>query len=128
MRTTTLLMITALLAAAPACERRSERCPSNEPSDCPPASKISCGGFAGLPCPEGMTCVDDRTDDCDPARGGADCIGVCVARQSCDYEADPHKNYIGRSSDECAVIRFVCAEGWAYFADDCGCGCEVAGT
>ena len=41
---------------------------------------ISCGGFAGLLCPEGLICVDDPSDDCDPARGGADCIGVCVAR------------------------------------------------
>ena len=37
-----------------------------------------CGGFAGLPCPEGMSCVDDPDDSCDPANGGADCGGICV--------------------------------------------------
>ncbi|KAF2463130.1 uncharacterized protein BDR25DRAFT_246289, partial [Lindgomyces ingoldianus] len=37
-----------------------------------------CGGFAGLPCPDGLKCVDDPRDDCDPKHGGADCIGVCV--------------------------------------------------
>jgi hypothetical protein len=37
-----------------------------------------CGGIAGFPCPEGLTCVDDPDDDCDPNAGGADCGGVCV--------------------------------------------------
>lgn len=37
-----------------------------------------CGGFAGIPCPGGYACVDDPTDSCDPAAGGADCIGICV--------------------------------------------------
>ena len=37
-----------------------------------------CGGFAGFECPEGYQCVDDPSDDCDPRRGGADCIGICV--------------------------------------------------
>ncbi|WP_339133359.1 MAG: Kazal-type serine protease inhibitor domain-containing protein [Candidatus Electrothrix sp. GW3-4] len=36
-----------------------------------------CGGIAGLLCPEGMECVDDPSDDCDPAHGGADCLGIC---------------------------------------------------
>ena len=38
---------------------------------------IACGGFGGLECPDGLTCVDDPADDCDPNKGGADCIGVC---------------------------------------------------
>jgi len=38
-----------------------------------------CGGFAGLPCPSGLTCIDDPTDDCDPLCGGADCGGICVS-------------------------------------------------
>ncbi len=37
-----------------------------------------CGGIAAFPCPEGMKCVDDPTDDCDPTKGGADCAGICV--------------------------------------------------
>jgi hypothetical protein len=37
-----------------------------------------CGGFAGFECPEGLTCIDDPSDDCDPEHGGADCIGICV--------------------------------------------------
>jgi hypothetical protein len=37
-----------------------------------------CGGFAGVPCAPGFTCVDDPRDTCDPARGGADCSGICV--------------------------------------------------
>ena len=40
----------------------------------------ACGGIAGIPCPEGKTCVDDPSDDCDPKRGGADCPGICKGR------------------------------------------------
>jgi hypothetical protein len=38
-----------------------------------------CAGIAQFPCPEGFACVDDPRDDCDPAAGGVDCGGVCVA-------------------------------------------------
>jgi hypothetical protein len=40
----------------------------------------ACGGIAGIRCPEGKTCVDDPSDDCDPKRGGADCPGICKGR------------------------------------------------
>ncbi|MEO6421998.1 MAG: Kazal-type serine protease inhibitor domain protein, partial [Candidatus Nitrotoga sp.] len=40
--------------------------------------KHMCGGIAGFLCPEGMKCVDDPADNCDPAKGGADCAGICV--------------------------------------------------
>lgn len=42
-----------------------------------PVEPMFCGGFAGFECPRGMVCVDDPSDDCDPNRGGADCIGIC---------------------------------------------------
>jgi len=35
-----------------------------------------CGGFANLPCPGDLVCVEDPRDDCDPENGGADCGGV----------------------------------------------------
>ena len=37
---------------------------------------IVCGGFAGLSCPNAMTCVYNAFT-CDPADGGADCLGSC---------------------------------------------------
>jgi eight-cysteine-cluster-containing protein len=37
-----------------------------------------CGGIAGRICPRGQMCVDDPSDGCDPANGGADCGGICV--------------------------------------------------
>lgn len=98
--------------------------------------KIACGGFAGLSCPDNLTCVDDPSDSCDPDQGGADCIGMCIKPHgkkdkdkgnngnSCDY-TDPNRAYVGESVEECAVVKFVCAEGSHYFADDCGCGCEL---
>jgi len=37
-----------------------------------------CGGIAGFACHEANeTCVDDPSDSCDPANGGADCGGLC---------------------------------------------------
>ncbi|KAL0935820.1 proteinase inhibitor kazal [Colletotrichum truncatum] len=40
--------------------------------------KIYCNGFIGLQCPEGMWCMDDPRDSCNPKKGGADCIGICI--------------------------------------------------
>jgi hypothetical protein len=37
-----------------------------------------CGGFAGIQCHDvSQTCIDDPSDSCDPAHGGADCGGLC---------------------------------------------------
>ncbi len=38
---------------------------------------VSCGGLAGKACPGSSQCVDDPSDSCDPAAGGADCPGIC---------------------------------------------------
>ena len=38
----------------------------------------TCGGIAGKACPGGGKCVDDPSDSCDPAKGGADCGGICT--------------------------------------------------
>ena len=88
-----------------------------------------------MTCPEGQPCVDDPSDDCDPDFGGAACIGMCVKGRgnggngggngnSCNH-SDQSKTYVADSPEECAVIHFICSEGSHYFADDCGCGCEL---
>jgi hypothetical protein len=95
-----------------------------------------CGGFGGLQCSDGMTCVDDPSDSCDPMQGGADCMGRCVEdkdlegggkNEKCDFVDTPHKNYVGQSPDACATMKFACEAGKEYFADDCGCGCVMSG-
>lgn len=66
----------ALVGNLTACDRlgtTSERMASEDP--------IACGGFAGLECPDGLVCVDDPDDDCDPKHGGADCGGICEPAQ-----------------------------------------------
>jgi hypothetical protein len=97
----------------------------------------SCGGFAGTPCPDGYSCVDNPADDCDPSNGGADCAGVCSAaseqddaqgdtektKKRCDYN-DPNLQYVSRDPDQCAVIRFTCETGREPFFNECGCGCQ----
>lgn len=102
----------------------------------------SCGGFAGIDCPEGYSCVDNPNDDCDPNNGGADCAGMCSAasaqggeaqrddgndfgktKKRCDYK-DPNLQYVSQDPNQCAVIRFACDTGQEPFFNDCGCGCQ----
>jgi hypothetical protein len=93
-----------------------------------------CGGFGGIACPAGYTCVDDPSDTCDPRNGGADCGGICVkaarATETVDTTDDgakdcggPDKHYVLRDSTQCMAVTFECAEGTSPFFDDCGCGC-----
>lgn len=88
--------------------------------------KLTCGGIAGMVCPDGMTCVDDPSDSCDPANDGADCIGTCKQYVEpggvCDVSRDSY--YIDTNFEMCASIRFLYEPGYSFFADDCGCGCK----
>jgi hypothetical protein len=72
----------------PICPDGSSACPHGECTNgvcsmvfgaCP--NPGFCGGIAGFPCPPGFTCVDDRSDECDPNNGGADCGGQCVRQE-----------------------------------------------
>ena len=83
-----------------------------------------CGGFAGIQCPDGLVCVDDPNDGCDPKKGGADCGGICKkphGRKGC---GGPDRHYVEKDPNKCAAIKFLCAEGQQPFSDACGCGCE----
>jgi len=44
--------------------------------------------------------------------------------ETCDYDSEI-KKYVGRSGGECALISVLCVEDRKYFADECGCGCEL---
>lgn len=73
--------------------------------------KQMCGGIASLPCPDGMQCVDDPDDSCDPANGGADCSGMCVAQQGCSP----------------VMCELYCAYGFKKDANGCEiCSCNPA--
>lgn len=92
-----------------------------------------CGGFAAIPCPEGLVCVDDPRDQCDPATGGADCGGICVRphkakkdKTKCDDKSDPTLSYISQDPVQCLTLRFACAEGYVPFFNECGCGCQLS--
>lgn len=90
--------------------------PAPEPS---PGEVKACGGIAGLECPAGSACTDNPDDDCDPKAGAADCIGIC---KPCE---DPSlgRTYMSRDPDQCARMKFMCADGQVPFGDACGCGC-----
>ena len=68
------------------------------------ASGPFCGGIAAFPCPGAGSCVDNPNDDCDPARGGADCGGIC----------------------ECN-IRALCIQGLVFDPSPEVCACVPAG-
>jgi len=53
-------------------------------------------------------------------------LKTCLAGggTTCDFYADPAKRYVGKSPDECMLIKFFCEEGTHYFSDSCGCGCQ----
>lgn len=78
-------IVSIALAFTPACEKGGDQKGEAKKGDDKKGDEgeggdegpVSCGGLAGKPCPDGMTCVDDPSDDCDPAKGGADCMGIC---------------------------------------------------
>jgi hypothetical protein len=60
-----------------------------------------CGGIAAFQCPGGGSCVDNPNDGCDPARGGADCGGIC----ECRIEALCIRGFVfDRSPEVCACV------------------------
>jgi hypothetical protein len=69
---------------------------SNVVTIAPAPSSIVCGTLAAGACPGKGTCVDDPTDSCDPARGGADCGGAC----SCNVQATCGWGYVWDSLPE----------------------------
>lgn len=66
----------------------------------------SCGGFVELLCPEGLECVDDPTDACDPAKGGKGCMGTC---QEAKYDPCGGKS-CGDSCKICPPGKVDCVE------------------
>ncbi|KAJ6441296.1 Kazal domain-containing protein [Purpureocillium lavendulum] len=50
----------------------------DKPGICVPDKPAQCSGFMGLMCPDGLHCYDKPKDGCDPKKGGADCIGICL--------------------------------------------------
>ena len=71
--------------------------------ECEPAPTF-CGGIAGFPCPDGLTCVDDPSDECDPNSGGADCGGICVTPGACG------KSICGPGMVCCNALLGICTE------------------
>ena len=93
-----------------------------------------CGGIAGLPCPEGYTCVDDPRDDCDPLAGGADCGGICVVQhENACVDFCRSQGHTGRAFGDCVSN---CTSGHCSFDNDCrtfsnycdGCSCRALGV
>jgi hypothetical protein len=83
--------------------------------DCRPCDDGSCGSEVFL-CNEDGSC-GESTYVCPPGstpNGGTKGPDVC---------ADPAREYVADSPEQCAVIRYACGEGQPAFSDECGCGC-----
>lgn|GEM_PF-2667620 len=79
--------------------------------DAPGSCVKRCGGIAGLSCDGTDICADDPNDACDPANGGADCMGVCRAAI-------------------CSGKTAKCAAGYKWSQFDCNCvasDCRASG-
>ena len=62
-----------------------------------------------------------NTCGCDQSAGISCTKKACM----CDPAAEVRRReYIGKSPDECATIRFTCPSNTTPFMNTCGCGCE----
>lgn len=70
-----------------------------------------------------FTCADDQvafsSEEC-----GCGCITELDTGLACLDDTVPTVERYG-DVRECELIDFACGEGWTYFADDCGCGCQL---
>ena len=112
------------LACGPTTEAQAQQAPQLQEGQ---PEGAFCGGIAGFTCAAGLTCVDDPNDGCDPERGGADCGGICQKQRKPEctgQDRDPAQKYVSKDPAQCALIRFKCKDGFTYFSNDCGCGCQ----
>jgi hypothetical protein len=63
-----------------------------------------CGGIAGIACPGGQQCIDVPNDGCDPAKGGADCSGLCQPK-------DPNQCTDDNQCPKVAAPCVTCPDG-----------------
>jgi hypothetical protein len=82
-------------------------CECSTTAPCPPGSTFdssssvcacvtaapTCGGIAGIRCPGNAQCVDDPSDGCDPAHGGADCGGICECNATTQRVCPPGSHF-----------------------------------
>ena len=86
--------------------------------------------FTGCDRPDAIACTMDAKvcpDGSSVGRIPPDCeFTPCIGgRIGCDYDV-PERKYVGKSVDECSLIRFTCEQGMEYFTDECGCGCILS--
>jgi len=91
-----------LLAAAKAGPILS---PSNDEPPIIPHIGPQCSGILGTPCPEGLECIDDPRDICDPNDHWDDCIGVCIGGGTFPFfleakKASAHSTVRSREGEE----------------------------
>jgi hypothetical protein len=72
------------------------------------AADPECGGIAAKACPAHSTCKDDPADTCDPAKGGADCAGICV--QDTPPKVDDNAKACGGFAGLACPEGFTCVD------------------
>ncbi len=66
----------------------------------------------------------DGCNHCFCDEGGSVACTEMACLPPCDPAEEYWRDYVGESPEICTRIFFVCPEYTAYFANDCGCGCE----
>jgi hypothetical protein len=82
------------------------------------SSKIShppCGGSSAMTCPGGMKCIDNPTDNCDPAKDGINCPGLCVGGTS-----------VSKAKQPCGGPGGIACPGGMACVDDTADNCDPA--
>jgi hypothetical protein len=79
---------------------------------CPP--DLSC--YARTLCGVTRYCISQ-----DAGAGGA-------GGKTCDPKSEPNRHYVSTEPRKCQLIDYACPEQTRMFGNDCGCGCEQAGT
>lgn len=64
-------------------------------------------------------------DGCNTCTCGADGSVSCTEINCpCDASKEWWREYVGKSPEECATIKYTCPEHTTPFSNSCGCGCE----
>jgi len=90
----------------------------------------TCGGIAGIACPGTGRCVDDPSDNCDPATGGADCTGICscietvLCIRGTHFDSDPKVCACVPDAPTCGGFAGIACPGMGRCVDDPSDNCD----
>lgn len=111
---------------------------------CPPPAPCSRVTDGRCSDPRNPVCIDDPRDDCEPEKGGSECIGICVATRSSSLAttsstlttvtkratatSDPAGEKCGGVEAKRCARGYECSAGDQHFCDYKNGGFDCAGV